>query len=217
MLPRALLRLAIVFAALAAAPASAQTILFEGARIIPGDGRSAIDNAALLVERGTIMRVGRKGEIALPPGGMRLDLTGKTIMPALISTHVHPGFQKGLAYLAENFTRATILDDLNRELYFGVSTVMSLGIETGEVMFQIRAEQALGRTGGARLLLAGRGIGAPNAGPGNAIYSSFTYEVTTVDQIRSAVPSPLAGRIERRAIPTKIRRCLIVQSPLKMR
>src|SRR5215472_1128757 len=196
MLRRTLLRLAILLAAFAGVPASAQTLLFEGARIIPGDGGAAIDNAELLVERGMITRIGRKGEIALPPGGTRLDLTGKTIMPALISAHVHPGFQKGLAYLAENFTRATILDDLNRALYFGVSTVMSLGIETGEVMFQIRAEQAAGRTGGARLLLAGRGIGAPNAGPGNPIYSSFTYEVTTVDQIRSAVQEQAARKVD---------------------
>jgi imidazolonepropionase-like amidohydrolase len=196
MLQRVLLRLAVLLAALAVLPACAQTLLFEGARVIPGDGGPAIDNAALLVERGTITRIARRGEIALPPGGVRLDLTGKTIMPALISAHVHPGFQKGLTYLAENFTRATILDDLNRALYFGVSTVMSLGIETGEVMFQIRAEQAAGLTGGARLLLAGRGIGAPNAGPGNTIYSSFTYEVTTVDQIRSAVQEQAARQVD---------------------
>src|SRR5580704_13250037 len=166
--------------------ASAQT-LFEGARVIPGDGSPAIEDAAFLVEGGSITRLGKRGDVTAPAGARRVDLDGKTVMPALISTHVHPGFQKGLTYLAENFTRQTILDDLNRELYFGVSTAMSLGIETGEVMFQIRDEQAAGRTGGARLFLAGRGIGAPNAGPGNTIYSSFTYEVTTVDQIRSAV------------------------------
>jgi hypothetical protein len=45
-------------------------------------------------------------------------------MPAIISTHVHPGFQKGLSYSADNFSRETVIDDLNRELYFGVSTVM---------------------------------------------------------------------------------------------
>jgi imidazolonepropionase-like amidohydrolase len=196
MLQRTLLPLALLLAVLAAAPAPAQTLLFEGARIIPGDGGAPIDNAALLVERGTIARIGRQGEVALPAGGTRLDLVGKTIMPALISTHVHPGFQKGLTYLAENFSRQTILDDLNRELYFGVSTVMSLGIETGEVMFQIRADQAAGRIGGARLLLAGRGIGAPNAGPGNSVYSSFTYEVTTVDQIRSAVQEQAARQVD---------------------
>jgi imidazolonepropionase-like amidohydrolase len=183
----------VVFAAIAA---QAQTTLFEGARIITGDGGPAIENGALLVERDVIARVGRKGEIALPAGGARVDLDGKSVMPAIISTHAHPGFQKGLTYLAENFSRQTIMDDLNRALFFGVSTVMSLGIETGEVMFQIRAEQAADRAGGARLLLAGRGIGAPNAGPGNSIYSSFTYEVTTIDQIRSAVQEQAARRVD---------------------
>jgi imidazolonepropionase-like amidohydrolase len=196
MLQKAFLGAAVLVALLAGQPAPAQTVLFEGARIIPGDGNPAIDNAALLVERGAITRIGRKGDIALPAGGTRLDLDGKTVMPAIISTHVHPGFQKGLTYLADNFSRATIMDDLNRELYFGISTAMSLGIETGEVMFQIRADQALGHAGGARLLLAGRGIGAPNAGPGNAIYSDFTYEVTTVDQIRRAVQEQAARKVD---------------------
>jgi imidazolonepropionase-like amidohydrolase len=196
MLRNSLICGAFLVAVLAAQGASAQTVLLQGARVIPGDGNPAIDNAALLVERGTITRVARKGDIALPAGGTRIDLDGKTVTPAIISAHVHPGFQKGLTYLAENFTRETILDDLNRALYFGVSTVMSLGIETGDVMFQIRSEQAEGRVGGARLLLAGRGIGAPNAGPGNSIYASFTYEVTTIDQIRRAVQEQAARQVD---------------------
>ena len=87
-------------------------------------------------------------------------------MPALINAHGHPGFQKGLTYSAANYTRENIVDDLNRALYFGVAAVMSQGIEKGELAFQIRADQEAGRLGGARLLVAGRGIGAPNAGPG---------------------------------------------------
>jgi imidazolonepropionase-like amidohydrolase len=196
MLQKTALCIAIVAAMLAAQPASAQSVLFEGARVIPGDGSPATDNGALLVERGAITRIGRKGDIALPTGGTRVDLDGKTVMPAIISTHVHPGFQKGLTYVAENFTREIILDDLNRELYFGVSAAMSLGIETGDVMFQIRADQAEGRAGGARLLLAGRGIGAPNAGPGSSVYSNFTYEVTTVEQIRRAVQEQAARKVD---------------------
>jgi imidazolonepropionase-like amidohydrolase len=54
----------------------------------------------------------------LPAGAARIDLAGKTVMPATISTHVHPVFQKGLTCSAD-FTQETILDDLNRELYFG--------------------------------------------------------------------------------------------------
>ena len=177
-------------------PVQAQTVLFEGARIIPGDGSPAIENGAMLIERASITRIGRKGEIAAPAGAIRVDLDGKTVMPAIISTHVHPGFQRGLTYLAENFTRETILDDLNRALYFGVSTVMSQGIERGDVMYQIRAEQAEGRLGGARLMLAGRGIGAPNAGPGNPIYANFAYEITTEAEARRAVQDDAARKVD---------------------
>ena len=74
----ALLCVSLVAAALLASAASAQTILFEGARIIPGDGSPAIENGALLVEGGGISRVGRKGEIAAPAGAARIDLGGKT-------------------------------------------------------------------------------------------------------------------------------------------
>jgi imidazolonepropionase-like amidohydrolase len=186
----------LVAAALLASAASAQTVLFEGARIIPGDGSPAIENGALLVEGGSISRVGRKGEIAAPAGAARIDLGGKTVMPAIVSAHVHPGFQRGLTYSADNFTRETIMDDLNRALYFGISTVMSQGIEKGEVMYQIRADQKAGRLGGAQLLLAGRGIGAPNAGPGAAAYAGIAYEITTEGQARSAVQELAAKKVD---------------------
>ena len=145
-------------------PAS-EVVLYEGARLIPGDGGAVIDESAFLVDRGVITRVGRKGELGVAGGVKRVDLSGKTVMPALINAHGHPGFQKGLTYSAANYTRENIVDDLNRALYFGVAAVMSQGIEKGELTFEIRAAQAAGQLGGARLLVAGRGIGAPNAGP----------------------------------------------------
>jgi imidazolonepropionase-like amidohydrolase len=188
--------LAVLAAVAFAQPAGAQTVLFEGARLIAGDGSAAVENTAILVERGTIIQIGRRGEVALPAGATRIDLGGKTVMPALIATHVHPGFQHGLTYAAENFKRETILEDLNRALYFGVSTVMSQGIERGEVMYQIRTEQAEGRLGGARLMLAGRGFGAPNAGPGNPIYANFAYEVTTEEQARANVRELVARKVD---------------------
>ena len=127
-------------ALLLAQPLLAQNLLIEGARVIPGDGSPAIDGAAILVENGRITRIGR--ELTAPAGAARIDLAGKTIMPAIIATHVHPGFQVGTSYLAANYKRETVLADLNRALYFGISTAMSQGVETGELLHQIRAEQA---------------------------------------------------------------------------
>ena len=161
------------FVALAAAysaqPVKTQAnriVLYEGARLIAGDGSAPIEDSAFLVENGTITRVGKKGDVTAPGGAGRVNLTGKTVMPTLINAHGHPGFQRGLTYSADNFTRENIVDDLNRALYFGVAAIQSQGIEKGDVMYQIRADQEAGKLGGARLHIAGRGIGAPNAGPG---------------------------------------------------
>jgi imidazolonepropionase-like amidohydrolase len=176
--------------------ASAQTIVFEGARLIPGDGSPAIEDGALLTVDGVITKVGHRGEFAVPNGATRIELGGKTVMPAIVSAHVHPGFQKGLKYSAENFSRETILGDLNRELYFGVSTVLSLGIEKGDVTYQIRADQAAGHLGGARLFIAGRGIGAPNAGPGAPAYAGIAYAVSDEDEARTAARELAASRVD---------------------
>src|SRR5215813_7246233 len=162
-------------------------VLYEGERLIAGDGGPAIASAAMLVENGMIARIGRKGSVSAPRSTLRVDLTGKTIMPTLINAHGHPGFQRGLTYTAANFTRETILEDMNRALYFGVAAVQSQGIEKGDVTYQVRADQESGRLGGALLRIAGRGIGAPNAGPGGAAYAGIAYEVTTETEARQAV------------------------------
>jgi imidazolonepropionase-like amidohydrolase len=177
----------------APAQESSSAVLFENARLIPGDGSPAIENSAFLVEGDTITRVGRRGEVEAPPGVRRVDLTGKTVMPTLLNAHGHPGFQRGLTYAAENYTRENIIDDLNRAAYFGVAAVQSQGIERGDVLDRIRADQAAGTLGGALVRIAGRGIGAPNAGPGAAAYAGIAYEVTTPEEGVKAVQE-LVGR-----------------------
>ena len=114
----------------------APVVLYEGARLIAGDGSAPMVDSAFLVESGTITTVGRKGDVTAPAGAGRVDLTGKTVMPTLINAHGHPGFQRGLTYSADNFTRENIIDDLNRALYFGVAVVQSQGIEKGDVTYR---------------------------------------------------------------------------------
>src|SRR6516165_2571845 len=87
------------------APRPAVTV-FEGARLIVGDG-SAIENAAFIVENGHFTAVGRSGEVAFPPGAARVDLAGKTVMPAIVDAHGHPGFVDAVTgqMSKANFTR----------------------------------------------------------------------------------------------------------------
>lgn len=179
----------------AQAPVPGTPVLYDNVRLIPGDGSAALERAAMLVENGVIARVAPAGSITVPPSVRRLDLAGKTIIPALIGTHGHPGFQQGLSYSAANYTRETVISDLARALYFGVSVVQSQGIETGDLLDQLRAEQATGRPPGALLQVTGRGIGSPNAGPGGAAYAGIAYEVTTEAEARKAVAELAARRV----------------------
>src|SRR5881628_1594384 len=67
-------------------------MLFEGARLVSGDGGAPVENSAFLVESGKFTKVGKKGEVEAPSGAVRVDLSGKTIIPALIDSHAHLGW-----------------------------------------------------------------------------------------------------------------------------
>lgn len=188
----------VLWLCVAVAPLTAQAqTLYEGARLIPGDNSPVIERSALLVEDGRITQVGQQGQVKAPASVRRVDLSGKTVMPALIATHVHPGFQRGTTYVRENYTADTIVNDLNRALYFGVAVAQSQGIESGEPMYQVRADQQAGKLAPMpKLLIAGRGIGAPNAGPGGATYAGMAYEVTTEAESRQAVQELAARKVD---------------------
>ncbi len=161
--------------------------LYEGALFIAGDDREPIADSAFLVDDGLIMAIARRGELGLPRGAARVDLTGKTVMPMLVSYHGHVGYQRGLSYEAENYTRDNVIDHLNRYAYYGVGTILSLGTDAGSIVFDIRADQARGALGGARLLTAGRGLAAPNAGPGAAALRDSAYGVSTEEEALESV------------------------------
>ena len=113
------LMVASLLPAVAQQPPAVPATLFEGARLITGDGTAPIENAAFLVENARFTRVGRRGAVEAPPGTARVDLTGKTVIPALVDGHSHIGYMKNLTSGAVNYTRENILDHMHRFAYFG--------------------------------------------------------------------------------------------------
>ena len=107
--------------------ASGRPMLFEGARLITGDG-SAIEDSAFLVENQKITRVGKHGALQSPAGAVHVDLTGKTVMPAMVDLHGHIGYQNVPAgtMSKENFTRENLIDHLERLAYDGVGAVVDV-------------------------------------------------------------------------------------------
>ena len=162
-------------------------VLYEGARLITGDGGAAIERSAFLVENGRFTRVGRQGELQAPAGAARVDLTGKTVIPALIDAHSHIGYMKDLTSGPQNYTRENILDHMHRFAYFGVAASQAMGSDFGELPFQLREELRAGKDpDAARFLTAGRGL-APleEISPNNMRHAA--YVVTTVQGARADV------------------------------
>ena len=62
--------------------------VFEGARLIVGDGRAPIENATFVVSGGRFTQVGSAADVNVPAGATRVNLAGKTVMPA-IHRHAH--------------------------------------------------------------------------------------------------------------------------------
>jgi imidazolonepropionase-like amidohydrolase len=165
---------------LVAATAAAQspaTTVFEGARIIVGDGQPPIENGALVVSGNRIVQVGRAGSVKVAQGTARVSLTGKTVMPTIVDTHTH---------LSQ--TREALTEDLRRRAYYGVSAAMSLGQDAGDLPFEMRAQTL---PGAARFFTAGRGITMPEPGR-----SDVPYWITTVDDGRKAVQELAAKKVD---------------------
>src|ERR1700674_166864 len=151
--------------------------VFEGARLIVGDGSAAIEESACIVQNGHYTTVGRKGQLKIPAGAARVDLTGKTVMPAIIDAHKH------LAV-----TRDALVDQLQHMAYYGIGAAMSLGQDTGDVAYQVRAETI---PNAARFRTAGRGITGPEPGRTQA-----PFWVASEAEVRKDVDEMAAKKVD---------------------
>ena len=171
------------------APAPGSATVFEGARLITGDGSAPIENSAFLVVGNRITQIGRRGEVQVPPGAARIDLSGKTVMPALVDDHVHMGYRRGTSFTPAEYTRENLLDQLDRYAYYGIAAVLETGTGRGDLPYKVRPEARAG----ARYLTAGSGFGMPDSGPGGPMRDS-AYGVTSEAQARGYVRELAANK-----------------------
>ena len=159
------------------APQPSSAVVYEGARLIDGNGGPAIENATFVVDAGRFAAVGAADEVTAPAGAARVSLAGKTVIPALIDTHTHP-----------STTRETLVEQLQAKAYYGVSAILSMGLDSGTVAFEVRNESI---PGAARLRTAGRGITSPEPGR-----TEVPYWVTTEAEARKAVQELAAQKVD---------------------
>lgn len=165
----------------ACAPASdadsgAPATVYEGARVITGDG-SVVEDAVVVVREGRFAAVGARGEVEVPGSATTIDVSGKTIMPALVNAHIHMATE-----------REEMIEQLRHTAYYGVGAVTSLGSDPGQLALELRDEVI---TGAARLRSAGRGITRPE--PGRA---EVPYWINTPEEGRQAIRELSAQNVD---------------------
>ena len=160
-----------------AAAQATDTTVFEGARVIVGDGSAPIEDAVFVTQNGKFTAVGRKGQISAPTGATRVNLAGKTVMPTIVDTHKH------LAV-----TRDALIDQLQHFAYYGIGAAISLGQDAGDAVFQVRAETI---PNAARYRTAGRGITMPEPGR-----SDVPYWINSEAEGRKAVQEQAAKKVD---------------------
>ena len=128
------------------APAGGGGVLFEGARLIAGDGR-AIESAAFLVENG---RFARRPEGRGSAAGRR-DARRSDRQDGDAGAHRHPqpprmDEPENGPSTKQSFTRGTVIDHLQRYAYYGVAATLSMGLDrwdvNPELPYQLRNESS---------------------------------------------------------------------------
>ena len=162
--------------------------IFTGARLIDGTGRAAVSDATLVMQGGRIVAAGKiDPTLYLQEAGTATVLcVGQTIMPALISDHSHVGIVQDGKVAAANYTPANIEAALRQYEGYGVTAILSLGMNR-DLLYDLQKQQRAGQLGGADVFTADRGLGVPTGGPPVAISADQIMRPATPDEAREDV------------------------------
>ena len=188
-------------------PAPAPATLYEHARLIDGNGGAPVEDAAFVVDDGRITAIGPSASVVERDRGdrgrigRRVDLTGRTVMPALVNVHVHIGYEGYATWGAGNYTARNVLDHLQREAFYGVGATVSVGSSPVDAAAEFQERQRNGQYALASRFLFVAGLAPPNGGPDAVLMKGTTalhaiYEVSTAAEARAAVTAIAGKHIE---------------------
>ncbi len=167
-----------------------QSTILQHARIIDGTGH-VLEDGSLLIAGERITGINSPA----PKGAVVIDARGKTIIPGLINAHGHLGVTLGTKSAPENYTPENVAAQLNQYARYGVTSVLSLGLNLDQVYdFRARQQQGTFAPWGATIFTAGRGIGVPHGAPPLNVSNAQVYRPSTPEAARAAVREMAAHR-----------------------
>ena len=157
-------------------PAEPVGLAIVGAQLIDGRGGAPVPDSVLVIRDGRIVAAGPRAAIEVPAGAEVVDAAGRTVIPGLLDMHSH--------YRGD---RAAVDQSLGTQLYFGVTTARSIGLDDAEKVAWMLETQA-GRPDTPRVFTAGVGFSHPNG-----FNAAGAQEPATEDEARAMVRE-LAGQ-----------------------
>jgi imidazolonepropionase-like amidohydrolase len=169
----------------ATALSAQQTTVFTNATIIDGTGSAPQSGMAMIVQDGRITRI-THGKITLRDGAIQVDMTGKYLMPQLISCHSHVGIIRDTTSSSDNYTRDNVIRQLRLYQDYGVGAILSMGTDQ-PIGISIRDDSRAGLLPGATLYSALFGFGVKDAMPPESAGFSSVYRPETPEEAATDV------------------------------
>lgn len=155
---------------LLASAASAQTVAIEQVRVLPMDTDDVLETHTIVIEDGLVTELGPSTSVVVPPGVVRVDGTGKTVVPGLIECHAH------------------LFDPGDVVLLVAHGVTGALNMSGGDLHLRLRNEIARGRTVGPTLLTTG-----PMLMPSAPALEEYQESVSSPEQAEAAVRAHVAA------------------------
>src|SRR6185503_1897502 len=127
---------ALLFSLAALATVSAQTVAFTNVNVIPMDRERVLAKQTIVIKNGLIAEIGDAKKVKLPKDAVRIDGTGKYLIPGLVDMHTH------LLSDSDDFPDSIGPDELRVMVANGVTTVRFM-IGTPELL-ALRSRAASG-------------------------------------------------------------------------
>jgi imidazolonepropionase-like amidohydrolase len=164
-----------------------------GAVLIDGNGGPPITDSVVVISGSRIRSAGLRANVPIPAEADKINGSGKFLVPGLIDLHIHPGSRSG-QFQAADYTRERIEKNLNAYLYFGVTTVRSMGTDR-DAGFATRKAERDGALLTTRLFTAGRGFTAPGGHPSQEI-GDIARQTDDPDAARRQVAELAAQQVD---------------------
>lgn len=161
-------------------------VAITGATLIDGTGGPPIESAVVTVEDGRITGVGRRGELAIPPGSRVIDATGRYLLPGFIDAHAHVALgpvsvasEDGAVSMAMEVDPEVSRRSLRALLAHGITTIRDPG-GPAEVLVRLREQVESGGLVGPEMRVAGEVID-------QAPFPGLTEVARSAEEVRAAV------------------------------